>query len=400
MKNKIVCFIQKHKRTLIWFIPVLFFCVVMMVSSVKTPMWMDEYVFYRLTFELPKYDSHADWLFKDRPQVINPMDMWKSMTSEPFDRDFALHWIYDNKVYEHGMLAPYISYPMVKTLNTLADKGVISHVEDEKGYPKLPENATAIEIQNLDLRMNAETMTIILRLLPILLFCLSMWFIFKIQYSKIGLNAYMYWLPMLVMYQLFTATYQFYWDVFMMFFFTLTLYLMEKKSKWAYVTACCLVNTKMFIGLAFLLPLVFKNWKMIFCGFALIPWYLWIVHVNGDFFFPLLHYFGNNGFALHDYIYRIYSFKGYIIMLTMYGVPFFALLTLPIFAKYKKYAYLVVLLIISNINAWGTGLTNPAISDLVYVGALIFPYVCYEFNLFDKVSKLFGKLGVQEVEAR
>jgi len=389
-KSKLVVFLNNHKRDLYWVLPVLLFCFIMVASSWHVPMWMDEYIFYRLSSGLPNYSATSDWLFKDRPSTINPMDTWNDKTDLPLDRNASLHWVYDNKVYGHGPLAPVLCWPIVKTLNTMADKGWIAHIEDQLGYPVVSSNITDIDMQKLNSTMNAETITKILRFIPILLFAISMWLIYKIMYRKVGSSAAVFAIPVTTGIQLLSGVYLFYWDVWMMFFLVLTLYLMERKSKWAYLTACCMVNTKLFVGLIFLLPLVVKNWKMVFTGLSLVPFYLAIAYVNGDIWYPLIHYGTGAGMNLHNYVYHLYDLKGYGLLIVSLGIPFFLAMTIPIFWRIKKYPEYVVLLIAANLYAWGSGLGMTHLSSLVYVGALIFPLVFCEFNLYPKFYKIFS----------
>jgi hypothetical protein len=387
------------KIKILWVLPVAMFVVVMLVFSKNTPMWMDEYIFYRLSSGLPNYSTSSDWLFVDRPSTINPMDTWNDKTDLPFDRDYSLKWIYDNKVYSHTPLAPILVYPTVKVLNCLADMNVISHIEDEAGYPKLyDENGETIVPSPY---MEAENMTIVLRLIPISLFVVSMWLIFKLLYKRVGKCAYTFAIPIVIMIQILSGVLMFYWDVFMIFFFVLTLYLMDKKSKWAYVTACFMLNTKMFIGLLFLLPLIVKNWRMIFCGLSLVPFYLVIAISNGDILSPILHYISGQGGIIHSYVYHLYDLKGYGLLFISLGIPFFVAMCLPILWKFKKYPEYVVLFVVSNVYAWGSGLGMAHISCLIYVGAIIFPLVVYEYNLIDKVVKFFKKIeGSQKIEVK
>jgi len=124
--TKIKQAVSRNRMNLLWFLPMVLFVSVMLVFSKNTPMWMDEYVFYRLSMGLPDYSTSSDWLFVDRPSTINPMDTWEGKTDLPFDRDYSLRWIYDNKVYSHTPLAPILVYPAVKTLDWLADINIIT----------------------------------------------------------------------------------------------------------------------------------------------------------------------------------------------------------------------------------------------------------------------------------
>jgi hypothetical protein len=202
----------------------------------------------------------------------------------------------------------------------------------------------------------------------------------------VGKNAYFFAVPLAASYQLMLGAYLFYWDVFMMFFFVLTLYLMDKKSKWAYLTACCMVNTKMFIALLFLIPLIAKNWRMVFTGLSIIPWFIVSWFVTGDLFYFFIHYFGVTG--SHNLVYQLYSLKEYLLIMVGLGMPFYLIMTLPIVYYVKKYYEYVVLLIVTFVYAFGAGLGITHLSTLIYTGCLIFPIVAYEFKLSDKLGRL------------
>jgi hypothetical protein len=45
----------------LWMIPFVAVIAIMFGMSSRNPMWMDEYVFYRLSSELPNYASTSNW---------------------------------------------------------------------------------------------------------------------------------------------------------------------------------------------------------------------------------------------------------------------------------------------------------------------------------------------------
>jgi hypothetical protein len=271
---------------------------------------------------------------------------------------------------------PMLMSPIVKGLNWLADKEIIPHIEDEDGFDASQG------------KQHAELITKILRTIAIIVFLLALWLIYSLLYKKIGKNAYFFAVPIAASYQLLLGAYLFYWDVFMMFFFVLTLYLMERKSKWAYLTACLMVNTKMFVALVFLLPLMAKNWKFIFTGLSIIPWFIISWFVTGDLFYFFRHYLGVTG--SHNYMYQLYNFKEWIWILIGLGMPFFFVMTLPIFKFVKKYPEYCVLLIVACLYAFTSGLALTHVSTLLYAGCLIFPIIAYEFKLSQRISGWLG----------
>lgn len=360
-----------------WILPLIVFGIILMMWNFQTPMVTDEYCFYKLSSNLPNYSATADWFLKDRPSMLNNSIDWDKKEQEK-----AFHVVYDSPLYPHTPLMPVIFSPVVKGLNYLADNKVIPHIEDELGFDA-PKD-----------KQHAELITKILRTFSVILFLASLFIIYNLLYKKIGNSAYFFAVPIAASYQLLFGAFLFYWDVFMMFFFILTLYLMERKSKWAYVTACLMVNTKMFVALIFILPLMAKNWKMIFAGFAIAPWFLISWFVTGDLFYFFIHYFSVTG--EHNYMYQLYNFKEWIFILIGLGIPFFFIMTLPIFKFIKKYLEYVVLLGVGCLYAFTSGLALTHMSTLLYVGCLIFPIVAYEFKLSDRLSKLMrtNKKGI------
>ena len=126
-------------------LPLLMFFVIMAMSAFRTPMWMDEYVFYRLSSDLPHYSTTSDWFYVDRPDVLNPSVTWEDKSSVVIDKRASFDWIYNNPVYLHDPLAPALVYPLVKTLNVMADKGIIQHIEAQPGYASVSKTLTSDE---------------------------------------------------------------------------------------------------------------------------------------------------------------------------------------------------------------------------------------------------------------
>lgn len=353
------------------FLPLFVFGVIMTMWSFKTPICTDEYEFYKLSSNLPSYSSTADWFLKDRPSMLNFSVPWSTE-----EQSKAFHQVYDAQIYPHTPLMPIAMYPLVKSLNTLADKGVIPTIESQPGYPT-----------DKSQPMSAETITKVLRFVPIILFLFSMYLIYRITRNKVGSVAYFFAVALAACYQLLMGAYLFYWDVFMMFFFVLTLYLQQKTSKWAYLTACLMVNTKMFIPMLFLIPLMVKDWKMVFAGFSILPFYFVTWAVTGQPFYVFTHYL--NQLGIHDYVYQVYNFKDWALILTGLGIPLFALMTLPLFKYAKKYPEYIALFIVGCLYAFSSGLALTHMSTLLYVGAMVFPLVVYEYKLHEKFNRLF-----------
>jgi hypothetical protein len=376
---------SKFDRFLLQAAPILFFATVMLGGSFRTPMIIDEYTFYKLANNFPDYSSTPAWFFEDRPEILfNSID-WDAIDA---DQREMFNIVYDTPIYTHTPLTVILVSPAVKGLNYLASKGVINYLEDDPGLVRQEDGTLKAS--------RAETITLILRLIPITLCSLSLWLIFKTMQHKVGTNPYLFAVPVTFGLIMLTGAFLFYWDVFMMFFFALTLYLMEVKpnSKWKYVTACCLVNTKMFIGIAFLAPLVIKaiknNWKtsykMILPVLSILPFYITTVIVTGEPFYIFTHYLAQT--PIHNMVYEQFTIATFFSTLFSLGIPIILTLTVPVFWYWKKYPEYAFFLIIAVVYAWGTGLGVTHTSTMIYTGVLVFPLVAHELRLVERLRSL------------
>ena len=364
--------------------PIIFFMAIMLGSSVKMPMIIDEYMFYKLAVNFPDYSSTPDWFFVDRPSVLSQSIDWEDVDNEQRPM-FDL--VYDTPIYTHTPLPVIIMVPAVKGLNLIADTGLIPHIEDEPGLLGRSEEEVA--------GSRAEVITIILRMFTILLSGASIWLVYKTMRHKVGVNVWVFALPLAFGLVLISGSaYLFYWDVFMMFFFILTLYIMEvhPKSKWKYVTACALVNTKMFLGIAFLAPLVVKaikkdwrtSWKMMLPALSILPFYIATVVVTGDPFYIITHYTAQA--PIHNLMYTYFSPLDYLVMMFGQGVIQVLIMTAPILWYWKKYPEYALFWLMAPAYAWGTGLGRTHASTFIYVGIMIFPLVMYELRVIERIQ--------------
>jgi len=311
-----------------------FFAVTMFWISSKLTFGMDEYVFYRLSNDLPSYRTDPAWIYIDNPFVL--------MEDDPRGADRIYEVVqgtYTTEIYAHGPLAPAIVWPLVK----LFGNGI--HI-DEKGI------------------MAVRTFSIGLSLL-------TLYLIFLIMRQKVGNNALLFAFPIVLVGRLFAGTMWFYWDVFMIFFFVLTLYLVETKKgpRWLpFLIAIAMVNTKMFLGVAFLLPLVFKDKRFALCALSIIPWWLTSVAVTGDWLFWVHHYW--NQVPFHNEIYTKLSW--YFTVWRMDFVLFY-IVTLGSIVLIKKHPTYVLFFLMTLVYGFGTGLGISQTSAIVYGGALVFP---------------------------
>lgn len=357
-------------KVLLFFVPLILCSLFFWQGLTSSPLWMDEYVFYRITSELPSTATSDSWLWVDNPKTTYNSDSW----DKSIDRHDAFARIYNTPIYVHIPIVNYIVYPFVKLANYLADNGIIEHIEDNQNYEQ-----------------NAETMTIGFRVIPLVLFIVTLWIVFLILQNKTGNYVYLYFAPLLASSAILTAVPYFYWDSFMWFFMVLTLYLQEKKSKWVYVTGCLLVNTKITIGLLLLLPFIIKNRKMVFCALSLVPFYLATVFINQDIFWIFTHLSGTTG--AYSWVYSFWT-NNYI---WVFGIPFYAIITLPILFYFKKYPVYASLYLITIIYGWGLGIASTKMVGMLISGALVFPLWAYEFKLFDKLNNFITSRKINEV---
>jgi len=356
-----------HKY-IIAILPIIIFTTFLIRPAIRLPMWMDEYVFYRITSQLPSTATTIDWFYEDNPKVLYYTFKYPNLAMGSMeDRKQIQRNNYDTPAYVHIPLANYLMYPLVRGVNFLADEGVIPHIEDTES------------------RDSAEPITIILRIVPIILFMASMWLIFRLLHHKVGASAYLFFVPGLFSIQGVYMQYTFYWDSFMWFFLILTLYLMETRpnSKWVFIAACCLANTKQVAGLLLLIPLAIQNRKIILAALSTLPYYIATGLIAHDFFW-IFNFMFAKGQPAYSWIY--YHFNTSIIGRS--GVIYYGIMTLPIFAFIRKYPAYVGIWIIMTAYAWGIGAGADKLAVMIYAGALIFPLVAYELKIIDRVMKL------------
>ena len=348
MKNKWV-------RVVLFIAPFLLLGSSLVVGAKTDPLWQDEYVFYRITQELPSTSTSDTWFWIDNPKTTYNSEVWDD---KKIDRHDVFARIYNTPIYVHSPIWNYVCYPIVKTMDYLADKGIISHIEE-----------------NQDKKQPAETMTVVFRIIPICLFIVTMWFVFMILWQKVGVYAYYYFIPMLASSAILSCVPYFYWDMFMWLLVVMTIYFQERNSKWVYVTGCLLVNTKIAIGLLLLIPFIIKNKKMILCAFSLIPFYLATVFITGDIFWILTHLGGTTG--AYSWVYSFWDNS----LIRILGLPFYAICTLPILFYFKKYPVYCVLLLIAIFYGWGFGISTNKMVGMLIFGGLACSLLLYELNL-------------------
>ena len=307
---------------------------IMFMLSHYLPVGMDEYMFYRLSDGLPSYSTSPDWIYVDNPSVV--------LESDPRGAE-RIHEVvigtYTTPIYSHGPLVPALMWPAVKLFGD------------------------GIQISTNGLSA--------LRAISISLSLLTFYLIYLTLKRRVGHVALLFALPVMLASRTLSGAIWVHWDVFMMFFFALTLYLTEsqKGPKWLpFLTACMLVNTKLFLGVAFLIPLVFMDRRLILCTLSLIPWWTVAWVTTGDPIYFIHFYLGQVGF--HNEIYTRLAW-----WLSVWRADFIMYLvaTLGSILLVRKYPTYILFYMATLTYGFGTGLGMNHLSSLVYGGALAFP---------------------------
>ena len=331
--------VKVQKKVTVGLITILMLLVgVMFMLSHHLTFGMDEYMFYRLSNGLPNYSTSSDWIYVDNTSVLSADDP----RGDDRIRE-VVEGTYNTPIYAHGPLAPALLWPAVK----LFGNGI--HI-DEGGI-------------------------FVLRVIAIGLSTLSFLLIYLIAKKRVGYSALLFAFPVMVGGRMLAGTMWVYWDVFMFFFFALTLYLMERPNtpKWLPVlTTCMMVNTKMFLGVLLVLPLGFKDRRLLLCTLSIIPW--WVVSwvVTGDPIFWVRHYWSQVDF--HNEIYGIQQLGWWLTVWRM-DLVVYLMLTACSLAFIRKYPTYVTFYLITLLYGFGAGLGMSQISAVLYGGALVFPFM-------------------------
>ncbi len=311
------------------------FGLVMFLYNINTPMWLDEFIFTKLSMNLPHYSTTSNWVYSEGTRFIPTIQGYNSWDINSYKL------IYDAPIYLHMPIAPIIVWPL-------------THFTDN---------------------------IYILRIFSIIIALACMLLAYLISKKLTGNYAFTIFLPILISIGLLSGAMWFYWDIFMVFFFLLTLYLMEVKpnSKWIYVAGICLVLTKMYIGMLLLLILMFKNKKIFFCSLAIIPIYIWTLIVTGDLLYWLTHY--TNQIQFHNDMYTKYIFP--MLWATLWSWNFipYIILTGSCVIFFKKYLVYIAFYIVAILYGLGFGMGTYQAAMMLYSGGLALAIICKEFRV-------------------
>jgi len=223
--------------------------------SMTGELYGDEYVFVRITEQLPNSSTTADWLLVERPELVYEAN------GEQF-----YHSAYDTLVWVHPLLPNYLIWPISK----IAD---LSNV-------------------------------VVVRSVPLILTLITVALLIDIIRRRVGLPwAGLAVLPFIFSMQLLGGGLWLYYDCFMWLFFALSLWLVFVKpnSKWLYVSLVAMLMSKE-TGLFLLIPLLMAYYFKVH-GFrstflralpalALVGWYVHLWVATGDALY-LWHHWAN-----------------------------------------------------------------------------------------------------------
>jgi 4-amino-4-deoxy-L-arabinose transferase-like glycosyltransferase len=320
---------------------------VVFIVSGDSALYGDEYVFLKLTQQLPNDTTTGDWIINERPEIMNDV-----YTEE------LCHAAYDAEVWIHPTLPNYLMYPFTKMIN-LTDARIA-------------------------------------RMIPLALALISMALITNIIRRKWGENiAMVSSLPFVFALILILSGHWFYYDAFMMVFFAVSLWIIYTRgmSKWLYLTIPAMLLSKE-IGVLLLIPLAIAVlWKtrsvkqVLMLGFTVIPlaaWYVYAAIETGDILFYLHHWqdltYLSTGNNLGNFISSLPHF------LLKWGLGFYALATIPaviMIIKHKAYEHLpfVSFWFIMGVYAIGWGMVPYHLFNMLFAGMYLTAYTAQYLKL-------------------
>ena len=210
-------------------------------AAFSNPDRLDEYMFYRTTEGLPRYEAKVEWLYDERPDLVS-----ETLTPYPV-YEMAL----EKPVWVHPPLASLLAYPFTK---------MTSNIQSLRLVP-IALTVASLGLLLLLIRRRLGIFLAVVSISPILLF------------GKVLAEG---------------GTF-FYHEAFMLFFLVLTIYLSDLGSKWRYVSGGALALTKL-PAIVLLIPLMIKDrtWMYGLIGVGVLvpywvyswvvggsPWYLW-----------------------------------------------------------------------------------------------------------------------------
>lgn len=320
-------------------------------TASKNPVYSDEYVFYKVSRELPAYSSSANWILVDNPDFIT------LKSEQVWGRDIIVKvykLAYEKPVWVHPPLDSVLVYPFVK---------ITDNIKDLRAIP-ITLTIGSLILLFLILRRRLSPILAAITISPVLLF------------DEITMFGGIY----------------FYHEAFMLFFLILTIYLSEVKSRWKYVAGAALALSKL-PAVAFLLPLMIKDrdWKYLLSATVIIPYWIATWVVGGSPFYLINHWL-----AMSEVARTIFWAGNILPQLGVYlihsGLAAFIVIIIPslYFAvKEKQYWLLVAALIAVVLGVGWAGIYYQMI-EMVFLGIIALSYLVYHLNEY------FQRPGIKE----
>jgi len=334
--------------------------VVRMIGSV----YDIEYVFQRITNELPEYSTNANWLLVDRTDLTSPL-----VNDTKYNLEFT------QAVWDHPPLPNYIMYPISKVIDL---------------------NKPSIE----------RMIPLILMLITVLLIADVIRRKFNWVYASLGL------LPFIFSRQLLGSGMVLYYDCFMWLFFGISFWLIVVKPKYwnigIWISLCAMILSKE-IGLL-LLPIIMiegKSWKYALAGLIYIPYLTWVASANGWNFLYIPQRWieeyqinaSASGASLKtsiSHVFSVFAPDGLWTYFAFTIIGFISSIIISIKNKTKEYLSLITFYAIALFYGlvWGQGYQAYQLFSILYGGIGM---VAIEFKWLSQFE--LGKNGIKNVES-
>jgi len=220
--------------------------VVLLTSQLAHQPSMDEYIFAKITRNLPNYYSSAEWAKE-----------WYSIYGNP--KPEHSHWketwdeAYNNEVWVHPPLANVITYPIV---------AITDNFKILKGFASLIILTGIASLLFLVYKRRKSITDVMFALFPL------------------AFGAIIIFYPLNL----------FYHDIIMVMFLVIALILRESRFKrFIYIPLALMVLTKIY-AVIFLIPFIMENRKLSLCSLSLIPYLLWVWISTGEIFYLINHW--------------------------------------------------------------------------------------------------------------
>ncbi|MEM3426796.1 MAG: hypothetical protein QW212_00850 [Nitrososphaerales archaeon] len=277
---------------------------ILVFIALKEPIYSDEYVFYKLAQSFPEYSSQSAWIKEFHPSDYNTLP---------------------EEYWQNGYDLPIWSHP--------------------------PLGVVIAKLSHLSVRY--------LKVLSAATFIISLYLVTS--------NLWGVALPMLLPIAVIGATFH-YHDTYMILFLALTIYLAKRNSKWMYASASLLALTKL-PAIAFLVPLaMYKTWKLLLPGLALVPYIIATYVVSGDPLY-LFHHWSSVGAYVSNLFWIKSILRNPLPYLGTSGIWLTLPLCIYLYVRYRK-PYILAMGLISILLAGYVGSFYQTTQSIVCFTAL------------------------------